>query len=721
MATERIRVTAEKFLVEQDSGYAVLRVRLLNGDAVRAVGRLREIRPGHEYELVGRYAFHASYGKQFQVDDFSLQTPTSMLGIERFLASGRFKGIGPKTAKAIVDYFGVMTIEVLSNQPERLLEVPGLAKSRTQKLLATFSAEQGFARLAAFMRGHGLALHLADKLASRYGSGAAALDMVQKHPYQMVEDVRGIGFRTADRVARAAGIAANATERMAAALVHVLREAEEDGHLYLPMEEWLRLAGELLQVSVPEVAPVSGRLLARRAVVAEQFGDAEMAVYSYAMYKIEVGIATRLQTFLQAATTIVPLPSQLEFAELSSLQAEAATAVFSEPLVILTGGPGTGKTTTVRQIVNTAHTLGLQTVLAAPTGRAAQRLTESTGQTALTLHRLLEVGQTPSGGGLQFTRGEDKPIDGDVLIVDEASMIDAPLFAHFLAAVPKGARLVLVGDPEQLPAVGPGQVLRDLLGSGVGKVFALEQVFRQNEESSIIAAAHAVRKGRLPDLKPVRSGDFFFISEEDPEKAAELVVDLAAKRLPDFLQVDAKLGVQVLSPMRKGWCGIDHLNQRLSAVLTVQAGNGLQHGGRTFNLHDKIMNIKNDYDREIFNGDIGIITAIVGERLQVRFGMTATGRDIWLERGDLRQFVHAYAISVHKSQGSEYPCVVMPVLREHAVMLNRQLLYTGMTRAKSLLVLVGQKSALLLAVRRADGTRRFTHLAERLKGRGGNL
>ncbi len=715
MATVRIRVTAEKFLVEMDSGFAVLRARLANGDTLRAVGDLRPIQLGSEYELVGRYAFHPEFGKQFQVDSFSQQAPTSTLGIERFLASGRFKGIGPKTAKMIVAHFGASTIEVLMDQPERLAEVPTLSSSRAKRLAAAFAEARDVARLATFLRGHGLPMHLADKLSQRYGSGAAALELLSHHPYQMVEDVRGIGFRTADRIAQAAGISEHSPERLSAALVYVLAAAEEDGHMYLPVEVWTQRAGELLRVDAKEVAVVSGRLLARNTVAAEMYGD-ELAVYGLPMFKVEKRITARLCELMAQSGSDGEGVTVATESELTLEQAKAVAAVFASPIVMITGGPGTGKTTAVREIVREADARGLATVLAAPTGRAAQRLAESTGSSAQTLHRLLEMG-SPGVSGLQFLRSRERPLVGDVFIVDEASMIDAPLFASFLEALPNGARLVLVGDPEQLPAVGPGQVLRDLIAAGFAPVCALTQVHRQAANSAIIAAAHAVRNGRVPAIKSSEQRDFFFIEENDADKASKLVTDLVTERLPRYLQVDARLGVQVLAPMRKGRCGIDRLNELLSERLTDRNAPKLTSGARVFYLHDKIMNIKNDYEREIFNGDVGLITKVEGERLAVVFGGDDRRREVWLERTDLGQIVHAYAVSVHKSQGSEYPCVVLPLLREHAVMLHRQLVYTAMTRAKSLLVVVGQRSALELAVQRVDATRRYTHLAERIRER----
>ncbi|PWI57288.1 hypothetical protein BM613_09325 [Sulfoacidibacillus thermotolerans] len=716
MATVQVRGTAEQFLVLSDRGYAVLRVRLANGETVRAVGRISDIALGSECEFVGRYQFHAEYGREFHVESYRAQVPTSLLGIERFLASGRFKGIGPKTAKRIVEHFAEKTLDILREQPEEIAKVPGLTAKRAKAIVTAFAEQEGVAKLGAFFRAHGLPLHLADKVAAKFGGGRQALDMVMDHPFQLIEEITGIGFKTADGIARALGMKLNDPDRLRAALLYTLSQAVDEGHMGLPHAEWIVRTEKLLSLPKEELAAAGGHLIANGRVVLEQM-NGELFVYLLSMYRVETKIALRLRELVQTAAAWDDLetPAPKAVGEiLTPLQRQAARAIFTYPLVVLTGGPGTGKTTTVRKVVEDAQQYGLRVVLCAPTGRAAKRLADSTGQVALTIHRLLEVGQQ-GNGHYGFARNRGNRVEGDVFIIDEASMVDAPLFSHLLDALPDGARLLLVGDPWQLPSVGPGQVLRDVIASGMAVVHELQLVFRQAEQSAITRAAHEVRKGKFPDFEKSNESDYYFIQEEDPKQVAALVVDLAARRLPSYLALDARTGIQVLAPMRKGYCGTERLNEALSKRILSETSRGLQVGPRVFRVGDKVMNIKNDYERDIYNGDIGFVTRIQEEGLTLRVGFSEEAREVELARADCGQLIHAYAVSVHKSQGSEYPCVVLPLVREHAVMLYRQLLYTAMTRAKLLLVIVGSLQAFELALRRVDAAKRFTRLVDRLQ------
>ncbi len=721
MVKQKLRATAEKMLVERTDGFVVLRARLASGETVRVTGRLQEMTLGAEYEWLGSFELHPSFGRQFHADSAVMVMPTSELGIERFLASGRFKGIGPKTAHKIVAHFGLRTLDILKDKPEDIALVPGLSKAVVKKAIVALGQQQDLARLGSFLRGHDVPSHVIDKLVQVYGSAATALTIVQESPYQIVDDVFGVGFKTADRIARAIGIAHDAAERVAAALLHVLQAAQEEGHMCLPMGEWIKRASLLLEVPETDVAVIATRIAARTGVVIEDVGLADVAVYHPYMHKVEKEIAIHL--LRMATITLKPLSEVKEEdhaipntdVSLSQEQEHAAHSVLTHPLVILTGGPGTGKTTTVRRIVSLCAMHDLRVVLAAPTGRAAKRLAQSTGCQAVTLHRLLEVGKL-THGGFGFSRDHHHPLEGDVFIIDEASMIDAPLFFHLLDALPLDARLLLVGDPEQLPSVGPGAILSDVMQSGIFTVHELSLVYRQENHSAILLAAHAVRKGIVPTITHNGASDYFFIQEEDPQKAAELVEDLVARRLPAYLGVRAIEGIQVLTPMRKGYCGVDRLNERLTERLSDQEAASFHVGHRVFHEQDKVMHSKNDYDRDLYNGDMGIVVDASGEELVVQFGFDEQDlREERFGKGDCAALVHAFAISVHKSQGSEYPCVVLPLLREHAVMLHRHLLYTAMTRAKKLLVIVGSVQAFEWAVRKEKSGIRYTGLLHRLQ------
>ncbi len=704
--------------MKSERGYAVLRLRLANDETVRAVGTLSEIALGAECELIGHYRLHAEYGREFHVDSFRTQAPASELGIVRFLASGRFKGIGEKTATRIVAHLGVGTLDILREQPDEIAKVPGMTAKRAKGIIDAFKQQEDVAKLGAFFREHGLPLHLADKVVSQFGSGSTAMDVVLSHPFQLVEDVAGIGFKTADEIARAVGIQENDPDRMDAALLHTLREAQDEGHLYLPHADWIARAAKLVGVSHEDLAVSGAHIVASGRVIFDQIEN-ELLVYLPRLYRMEKNIAHRLQELVRSMKRDSNLHASEAVSEvqddlLTPLQRQAAHAIFTHSLVVLTGGPGTGKTTTVRHVVATAVKQMQRVVLCAPTGRAAKRLAESTGQSALTIHRLLEVGKQ-GNGHYGFARDRSNRVEGDLFIVDEASMVDAPLFSNLLDALPDHAHLLLVGDPWQLPSVGPGQILRDVIDSGLGVVYELQLVFRQAAQSTITLAAHEVRKGNRPAFEKSHDTDYYFIEEEDPQKAAALVIDLAARRLPDYLHLDARSGVQVLSPMRKGYCGTERLNEALSERILSETKRILQVGPRMFRVGDKVMNTKNDYERDIYNGDIGFVSDVHEDGLTFRVGLSTEAHEVMLTRTECSQLTHAYAVSVHKSQGSEYPCVVLPLMREHAVMLYRQLLYTAMTRAQSLLVIVGSPRAFDMALRRVDTAKRYTRLTYRLR------
>ncbi len=746
MATQRLRATTEKLLAGGQSGFAALRLRLPNGDTLTAIGQFDEVPLGAECDWVGSFEFHPVHGRQFRVSTFTVVLPTSTLGMERFLASGAFRGIGPKTAKRIVDTFGVRTLDILREDPQAIKKVPGISRAKAEELAKTLAEKGELSRLGAFLTGHGMGIHLADKLAGVYGGGQAALQVLQTDPYQTISDVRGIGFRTADQLAAALGIDRLAPARVTAALLHVLDASIENGHIYLPYSMWLEEAIALLGIEKDAVAAEAQRLLARGSVVAEQHELPELCIYGARHYRLETQTASLLRVLKQGGSLSGALSQGTAPREGSSLESmqegavgdgaqECANAkeddtiqalseeqlsvsklVDDHPLVILTGGPGTGKTTAIRHVVSFFETLGATVVLAAPTGKAAKRLAQSTERPAQTIHRLLEMGKNAQGR-FGFGRDRSHRMDGNLFIIDEASMIDAPLFYSVLEALPDQAHVLLVGDPEQLPAVGPGMILKDLIDSSQFPIVSLSFVFRQGLHSQIIRVAHEVRMGRIPQFKQDRERqECFFIEEVRAANAAERIAELATERLPRYVGYDAHQGIQILSPMKRGHTGTDRLNEIISERLRM-SDEALRVGERTFRVGDRVMYTKNDYDRELFNGDTGRIEAVTRDALVVRFADETLERRMEFTKNEAHALIQAYAISVHKSQGSEYNTVILPVMREHAVMLFRQLLYTAMTRAKSLLVLVGTRSALELAVRQEQMNQRFTGLSWRLKDR----
>lgn len=674
-------------------------------------GRLPGVQEGERLRLQGRWVEDPRFGRQFLVASFLPVAPDTVEAIRRFLV-GRGAGVGPVMAGRLVDHFGSATLDVLDNHPERLLEVPGIGRVRAERLLADWAAHRDTRDVLIFLQGLGIASGLAGRILRRFGRDTLAT--VRSDPFALCGEVRGVGFLTADRVATALGIAPDSPHRVRAGLRHILEQAEDEGHCFLPEREVLDRGVELLSAAEGVVHEEIATLVDEGALIAEIGalpGDAR-ALWLPELHAAEVTVARRLKQIL----SFPPKPWGASLAEalasaqdragftLSETQREALLLLVERKVLVLTGGPGTGKTTLLRAAVDLLERAGQRVRVAAPTGRAARRLEEATGRKASTIHRLLEW--DPEVG--HFIRGADRPLSLDALVLDECSMVDVALFAQTLVALPDAARLLLVGDADQLPSVGPGRVLGDIVDGGSIPVVRLDAVFRQDQEGLIHRNAHELLRGRSPRSSPKKDGDFFVIPRDDPEAAAETVVHVVKERIPAAFGLDPLRDVQVLCPMRKGACGAEALNQRLRAALNPLATEGV-----ALAVGDRVMQIRNDYDKDLSNGDVGFVESVEdGGRFVVRFGSGALATYERDERDDIEL---AWATTIHKSQGSEYAAVVIPVVTQHWRMLQRQLLYTAITRGRRLVVLVGQGRAIEQAVGNATANDRHTALGERLR------
>jgi exodeoxyribonuclease V alpha subunit len=717
------------------NGYSVIRLtagkarRSLNpaDDLITVVGHLPEVQPGEHLRLTGQWTNHADYGRQFRAERCEQTLPATVDGIRRYLGSGLIKGIGPKTADKIVSTFGAETLYVIDTEPHRLRDVPDIGEKRYQLITAAWETQKAIKDVMVFLQSHGVSTGLAVKIYKQYGDDS--LNIVQTDPYRLARDIWGIGFKTADKIARALGLPPDAPTRVEAGLAYTLSESADDGHVYMPLPELAQAAVDLLEVPADHIAPALDRLEADGRIKREEMAGVP-AVYLAPFHQAEVNVAARLRALIGTADMFGQPTSRLGdfaradwaslFASLDAsitLSAEQRTAVQTAltpagKVCVLTGGPGTGKTTTLRALIRLVEGRHHPVVLASPTGRAAKRLSEATGRPAQTIHRLL--GFQPTGG---FTFNEHNRLPAHLVVVDEVSMLDLLLFNHLLKAVDPAAHLLLVGDVDQLPSVGAGDILRDLVKSGRVPVIRLTQVFRQAADSHIITNAHRVNQGRLP-LFEKHSRDFFLFTQDEPESAAEMLVDIVARRIPQKFGLDPLTDIQVLAPMRRGDVGVANLNQRLQAALNPPAPNKAERqiGGRVLRAGDRVMQVRNNYMKETFNGDIGRVTALDPENqtLTAEFD----GRPVlydWVEADELQ---HAFAVSIHKSQGSEFLAVVIPILTQHYVMLQRNLIYTAITRARRLCVLVGSRKAISIAVRNATVAQRWSGLAGRLEAAG---
>lgn len=698
-----------------DTNFTVARLVTAGHEQVTIVGALFDLQEGAPLHLSGKWIQDKKFGRQFKVTSYRLTTPNTLIGIERFLGSKTFKGIGPELAKRLVKQFGMDTINVIEKQPERLTEVPGIGESRAKTIAEVYATQRHVENVMVFLRGHDVTEAQAVRIVKKYGQQAEQI--VRGNPYRLAHEVYGIGFRTADSIARSLGLAPDSPERLEAGLLHALETAAEDGHVHLPDEALLQAAGDLLGIDQAKLAPRLGALEQRQLVVRETLGTKGPCTSLPWAYEAEAGAAVRLAALINTAgrSLVVNVDAAIETLQaamgiaLARQQFAAVKAAVSDKCVVITGGPGVGKTTIIKAVVQLARAAHRRVSLCAPTGRAAKRLGEATASEALTIHRLLEY--APHEGG--FQRDAKTPLDADMVVVDEASMVDIQLFKALLDAVKPSAQLVLVGDIDQLPSVGAGAVLDDVIESGAATVIRLTEIFRQAAESKIVVSAHKINAGEVPDLETAQgaTSDFYFVSREEPEAARDAIIEMVAERIPKRFGFDAIDDVQVLAPMHRGELGTAALNKALQDKLNPKGPPELQRGERVYRRGDKVMQLKNDYDKGVFNGDIGVILSITEGVLSVDFD----GKQASYQRTELDQLQHAYAVSIHKSQGSEYSAVVIPLATQHFMMLQRSLLYTAVTRGKKLVVIVGSRRAIALAVRNADAKRRHTWLAERVR------
>jgi exodeoxyribonuclease V alpha subunit len=696
-----------------ETGFTVLRVKARgHRDLVTIIGHAAAIAAGEWITATGGWVNDRTHGQQFKARFLKTSAPTTAEGIERYLGSGMIRGIGPVYAKKLVRGFGVAVFDIIEGAPERLREVDGIGTVRAARIVEAWAEQKVIREIMVFLHSHGVGTARAVRIFKTYG--ADAIQVMSENPYRLARDIRGIGFKTADAIAAKLGIEKTALIRVRAGIGYALSEGMDEGHCGLPVAELLPLAERLLEVPDGLIRTALDLELADGAVIGDRVGEAE-CVFLAGLYRAERGIAERLRAL---ATLPLPWPAidagkAIPWAErrigmtLADSQRQAVELALSSKLLVITGGPGVGKTTIIRAILGILAAKAVRILLAAPTGRAAKRMGEATGFEAKTIHRLLEV--DPRTGG--FRRGADNPLDCDLLVIDETSMVDVPLMHALAKAVPEEAALLVVGDVDQLPSVGPGQVLADLIGSGVVPVVRLTEIFRQAASSRIITSAHRINRGEMPDLgRGDAESDFHFVPADDPETAVARIIDLVKARIPRRFGLDPVRDIQVLCPMARGGVGARSLNIDLQAALNPEGAPRVEKFGWTFAPGDKVMQIENDYDREVYNGDIGLIETVDAEadEIAVRFD----GRAVAYRFGDLDALVPAYAATIHKAQGSEYPAVVIPVLTQHYVMLQRNLLYTGITRGKRLVVLVGSRKAVAIAVRNVSGRRRWSKLRE---------
>ena len=700
-----------------ESGFAVLRVKVTGrADLVTVVGTTTSVTAGEHVEATGRWFIDSRHGQQFKADELKTTHPASAEGIEKYLASGAVRSIGPKIAEKIVSVYQERTLEIIENSPDMLLQVNGIGDGRLKRIRESWQEQKEVRKIMLFLTEHGITPGRAVRIYRTYGHEAIA--KIKENPYQLADDIRGIGFKTADELAATLGIDRNSPYRARAAVRYTLQELAGDGHCGYPEPGVVQKAVGLVEIDEQIIEQAILCVIQNRSVIRE-IVDGDPWLFLVSLYQAEVGLARSVQRLSQSQH---PLPQiDVEKAigwveqrlgiELAPGQQEAIRQACQHKLLVITGGPGVGKTTLVRSILEIFSTKKMKCVLAAPTGRATKRLAETTERSAKTVHRLLDF--DPATG--EFKRNAQHPLTGDLFVLDETSMVDVVLGHQFLRAVPNEACVILVGDVDQLPSVGPGSVLADLINSQVIPVVRLTEIYRQASQSQIVTAAYAINNGRMPGLTtPGELTDFYFVECDEPEAIQNMLVRLVKERIPARFGCDPKSDIQVLTPMNRSLLGARNLNQVMQEALNPgNNGPEIQRFGWTFRIGDRVIQTENNYDRDVFNGDLGVVAKInpIEQEMVVHF----EGRPVEYDFADLDELSLAYVLSIHKSQGSEFPCVVIPVHTQHYMMLQRNLLYTAVTRGKRLVVLVGTKKALGMAIRRADTRQRYTALERRLQ------
>jgi exodeoxyribonuclease V alpha subunit len=715
---ERITYTNE------ENGYTIARVKVPGRrELVTVVGNIVNPTPGEILSMKGEWGNHPKYGEQFRIVYSETVVPATVHGIEKYLGSGLIRGIGPVMAKRIVRRFKEETLSVIEKDIERLAAIDGIGTKRIGMIKKAWEEQKEIRSIMIFLQSHGVGPGYSARIYKHYGNDSIAV--VKENPYRLATDVFGIGFVTADRIAQKLGFAKESQLRAEAGILYVLHELTDEGHVYYPYEPLIVRCMEILDIDREIVVKAIDTIGAdKRIVIEDPCGktdpsqDFGKAVYLAGYHTAETQLAARLKTLIRTPQALRRIDAEkaIQWIQeklaitLAERQLEAVRCVTGNKVMVITGGPGTGKTTLISAIIRISSVIGTRIMLAAPTGRAAKRMTEATGHEAKTIHRLLEYSRQKGG----FQRNEDMPLDCDLLIVDETSMIDTLLMHHLLKAVPAKATFVMVGDVNQLPSVGAGNVLKDIIESRAVPVVELKEIFRQARESSIIVNAHLINEGAMPNLRSSQDklDDFYFIEQEDPRKVMELIIALVRERIPRRFGFDPLYDIQVLTPMHRGIIGGTNLNTELQKALNP-GDEGVARMGRLYKVGDKVMQIVNNYDKEIYNGDIGRILSIDAEAQEII--VSIDNREIPYGYSELDELVHAYAVSIHKSQGSEYPAVVIPILTQHYILLQRNLLYTGVTRGKKLVVIIGTKKAMAIAIRNNKTQKRYTLLNERVR------
>lgn len=699
-----------------DNGFTVARLRVKGeADPICIVGTLPSLSPGETVRCFGSWQVNPVHGRQFAVQEYAITAPADLYGIQKYLESGMIRGVGPVYARKIVKRFGLETLEVIDQAPSKLLEIKGLGPKKVEKIKNCWQEQRTIRDVMLFLQSQSISPAYAHRIFRKYG--AESIPKVRENPYRLAREVAGIGFKTADAIAKKLGIGHESPYRVEAGVEFALNQLSEEGHVCYPLADFLPYASQLLEVGVEAVEPILAQLKGEQRIAIEPVGNRGTMVSLKTLYLAEKAIARHLHRICKAPAQLRPVQVEKAVAwvqerlriQLAPQQREAVGAALSEKVVIITGGPGTGKSTITKAILAVTERLSRRLLLAAPTGRAAKRMAEITGKKAQTIHSLLEFDFKQGG----FKRGTDNPLVCDLLIVDEASMIDTSLMCSLLKAVPDRARLVLVGDINQLPSVGPGSVLKDLIDSNCLPVSRLTRIYRQARGSKIVVNAHRINEGIFPDLSGGEGSDFFFVEAEEPEEVQKKILELVVHRLPRSLGLNSIEEIQVLAPMKRGVVGTEQLNAALQAQLNFDP-NPLIRFGRQYRRGDKVMQIRNNYDKEVYNGDIGTIQAI--DQVEQELVVSFDGRKVTYSFLDLDELLLAYAVSIHKYQGSECPCVVIPVHTTHFKMLHRNLLYTGVTRGKRLVILVGTKKAIAIAIQNNDVQKRHTALKEAVRG-----